>query len=41
MNKNDLEKQYAALCTNELLEIVDRKFDYRTPDTIISDYTLK
>jgi len=28
MNQEDLEKQYAALSTNELLEIVDRKFDY-------------
>jgi hypothetical protein len=28
MNKEDLEKQYAELSTNELLEIVDRKFDY-------------
>lgn len=28
MNKEDLEQQYAALSTNELLEIVDRKFDY-------------
>jgi hypothetical protein len=28
MNKEDLEKQYAELSTNELLEIIDRKFDY-------------
>jgi hypothetical protein len=28
MTKEDLEKQYAELSTNELLEIVDRKFDY-------------
>ena len=28
MTKEDLEKQYAALSTNELLEIVDQKFDY-------------
>ncbi len=28
MNREDLEKQYAVLSTNELLEIVDRKFDY-------------
>lgn len=28
MNKEDLEKQYADLSTNELLEIVDRKFEY-------------
>lgn len=28
MNQEDLEKQYAALSTNELLEIVDRKFEY-------------
>lgn len=28
MNKEDLEKHYAELSTNELLEIVDRKFDY-------------
>jgi hypothetical protein len=28
MNKADLEEQYAALSTNELLEILDRKFDY-------------
>lgn len=28
MNKEDLEKQYAELSTNELLEIVDRKFEY-------------
>ena len=28
MNREDLEKNYAVLSTNELLEIVDRKFDY-------------
>jgi len=28
MTKEDLEKQYAEFSTNELLEIVDRKFDY-------------
>jgi hypothetical protein len=28
MTREDLERQYASLSTNELLEIVDRKFDY-------------
>ena len=28
MTREDLEKQYSGLSTNELLEIVDRKFDY-------------
>src|SRR5712664_911465 len=28
MTREDLEKQYAALSTNELLTIVDRKFGY-------------
>jgi hypothetical protein len=28
MTREDLEKQYAGFSTNELLEIVDRKFDY-------------
>lgn len=28
MTREDLEEQYAALSTNELLEIIDRKFDY-------------
>jgi hypothetical protein len=28
MTREDLQEQYAALSTNELLEIIDRKFDY-------------
>jgi len=28
MTREDLQEQYAVLSTNELLEIVDRKFDY-------------
>src|ERR1700733_6171241 len=28
MTREDLREQYAALSTNELLEIIDRKFDY-------------
>ncbi len=28
MDRDDLQRQYAVLSTNELLEIVDRKFDY-------------
>ena len=28
MTREDLQQQYAALSTNELLEIIDRKFDY-------------
>jgi hypothetical protein len=28
MTREDLQEQYATLSTNELLEIIDRKFDY-------------
>jgi hypothetical protein len=28
MTREDLQEQYASLSTNELLEIIDRKFDY-------------
>ena len=28
MNREDLQQQYTTLSTNELLEIIDRKFDY-------------
>jgi hypothetical protein len=28
MNREDLQQQYATLSINELLEIIDRKFDY-------------
>jgi len=28
MTREDLQERYAALSTNELLEIIDRKFDY-------------
>lgn len=28
MTREDLQEQYAVLSTNELLEIIDRKFDY-------------